>query len=82
LSLRLPPPIIADLIIEDATSKNYPYPDAAIEPEEWKKIAAFVEEKIRILVIEEGILLLTEEKGRQFIERFFLDAGYSTIIFL
>jgi len=82
LVIRLPDPVIADCIIEDATSENYPYPDIAINPEGWKKLTSFLSEKIKELVIEDGILVRADEKGKEFLERFFLDAGFSKVIFL
>jgi len=82
LYVRLPDPVIVDLIIEDSTSENYKYPDLGIEPENWKKLTAFIAREIEGKVIEEGILDAAQERGEEFFRKLFLEAGYHDIIFM
>lgn len=83
LELRLPEPVIVDFIIEDETSEAYPYPDIAMGPDKWKRLTDYAEERIRSRVIDEGILELAEDRGREFLERIFLapDTGIEEIVF-
>lgn len=82
LYIKLPDPVIVDLIIEDSTSENYQYPDLGIEPKNWKKLTAFIAREIEGKVIEEGILKTARERGEEFFRRLFLEAGYNDIIFM
>jgi len=81
ISLSLPPAVITDLIIEDADTANYPYPDIQIGPENWKLLTSFVTERIESETGSGDILSLAEENGRQFLKRMFLDSGYSSVSF-
>lgn len=82
LYIKLPEPVIVDLIIEDSTSENYQYPDLGIEPQSWKKLTAFIAREIEGKVIEEGILETARERGEEFFRRLFLEAGYNDIVFM
>lgn len=84
LTLNLPEPVIVDFIIEDETSEAYPYPDIAMGPDKWKRLTEYAEGRIRGKVIGEGILSQAEERGRDFLERIFLDpdTGIREIVFI
>jgi hypothetical protein len=84
LTLNLPEPVIVDFIIEDETSEAYPYPDIAMGPDKWKRLTEYAEERIRSRVVNEGILEQAEDRGREFLERIFLDpdTGIVDIVFL
>lgn len=81
ISIILPPATITDLILEDADTANYQYPDIEIGPENWKILTSFVKEHIETQAASDEILDLATENGRQFLERLFLDAGYSSVSF-
>lgn len=82
LLLKLPRPEIVSLLIEDSTSENYAYPDISIDPEQWRVLSAFVTEKVRSRVLEEGILRLARKKGEAFITRIMRDAGFQEVVFI
>ncbi len=82
LYIKLPEPVIVDLIIDDATSGNYAYPDIGLNPEEWRALTDYISGKVEAMVIAGGILDLARKKGENFIKRILLDAGYTDIIFM
>jgi len=81
ITIKLPPAVITDLIIEDAGSGGYQYPDIQIGPENWKKLTQFVSGRIKDETAVGGIIEMATENGRQFLSRMFLDSGYSTVSF-
>ena len=81
ITITLPPAVITDLIIEDADTDSYSYPDIQIGPENWKKLTLFVREQIESETAAEDILDLAAENGRRFLRRMFLDSGYSMVSF-
>ena len=81
ITIKLPPAVITDLIIEDSGSAGYGYPDIQIGPENWKKLTLFVKERIKSETKVSDILGLATENGKQFLSRLFLDSGYSTVSF-
>ena len=82
ITITMPRAIVTDFIIEDTGSEMYSYPDIDIDPERWQKISAFIQKRMINTAVSGGILQFAEENGKQFIERFFLDAGYSSVNFL
>ena len=81
ITVTLPPAVITDLIIEDAGTETYSYPDIKIGPENWKKLTLFVKERIESEIDGEEILELAAENGRGFLRRMLLDSGYSRVSF-
>jgi hypothetical protein len=81
VSILLPPPRITSFILRDETSSHYLYPDIDVDAEEWKKIAAYVEDRIRQRVIAEGILDKTESNLRGVITRVLKENGWEKISF-
>jgi hypothetical protein len=81
VTIMMPPAVITDLIIEDADTDSYPYPDMQIGPENWKKLTSFVKGRIENETTADNILALATENGRQFLRRVFLDTGYSEVRF-
>lgn len=82
ISLRMPQTIITKYTIDDPDSSRYTYPDLDVDPMNWKKITGYVEEKIRIKVLEDGILKNAEERGNDFIKSLLLESGWENIIFI
>jgi hypothetical protein len=81
VTVILPPAIITDLIIEDADTTSYSYPDIEIGPENWKTLTSFVAQKIESEAVSGDVLNLATENGKQFLERLLLDSGYSSVTF-
>ncbi len=81
VTVILPRAVITDLIIEDADTTNYSYPDIEIGPENWKTLTSFVRERIENEVVSGDVLDLATENGKQFLERLLLDSGYSSVTF-
>ncbi len=81
ITITLPPAVITDMIIEDAGTETYTYPDIRIGPENWKKLTLFVEERIQRDKAAQDILEMAAENGRKFLSRMFLDSGYSKVSF-
>ena len=82
ISLRIPKTIITKFTIEDSDSSNYNYPDLDVDPMNWRQITNFVEEKIRIRVLEDGILKNAETRGKEFIKSLLIESGWENVIFI
>jgi len=82
VTLRMPETIITNFRIEDSDSSSYNYPDLNVDPLNWKKITNYVEEKIELKVIEDGVLKTAEKRGQDFIESILIDSGWENIIFV
>jgi len=82
ISLKMPPTIITNFTIEDPDSSNYTYPDLDVDPMNWKQITNYVEKKIRIKVLEDGILKNAEQRGNDFIKSLLLESGWENITFI
>jgi hypothetical protein len=81
LHIEVPDPEILEFIIEDEKSASYEYPDISINPENWRKLTSFVEEKIKQKFINEGFLQEADSNGRAFLRRLFREGGYQNVIF-
>ncbi|MFW5711680.1 MAG: DUF4230 domain-containing protein [Spirochaetota bacterium] len=81
IEIRLPAPVITELIIQDETSEFYQYPDIKVDAEQWRRITDYVEEQIRDRVIEEGILLKSEERIKALLSRLLQSSGWEEIVF-
>ena len=68
VTLRMPETIITNFTIEDSDSTSYNYPDLNVDPLNWKKITNYVEEKIKLRVIDDGVLKTAGKRGQDFIE--------------
>lgn len=65
LSIKMPEPEISQWIFEDLDTKAWGYPDAAISPEELRRLVEFLSPQIEARVMETGI---TEEARTQAME--------------
>jgi len=81
VTLNLPEPTVVDIVVEDSTESSYPYPALNVSPEQWKLMTAFVTERIRRRVIEDGILENAEARAREFITAVLLQSGFSAVYF-
>ncbi|MBP7494288.1 MAG: DUF4230 domain-containing protein [Spirochaetales bacterium] len=77
----VPPPRITDVVIEDPTPENYPYPDIALTPERWKRIAAFTAVKVQERAKEGELLKSAWDQTVAFLSIFMRQAGITEIEF-
>lgn len=82
ISLKLPSTIITKFKIEDSDSSRYNYPDLDVDPMNWKQITSYVEKKIRIKVLEDGILKNAETRGHDFLKSLLIESGWENVIFI
>lgn len=82
ISLRMPQTIITNFSIEDPDSSKYNYPDLDVDPINWKQITNFVEEQIRKRVLEDGILINAETRGKEFIQSLLIESGWENVSFI
>ena len=82
ITLRIPDTIITNFIIEDPDSSRYQYPDLDVNPMQWKQITDYVEEKIRLKVLKDGILKNAELRGNEFIKSVLLESGWENVTFI
>lgn len=81
LTLRLPPPEVVEVVVEDVNPELYRYPEVGLDPEGWRQVAEFVSRRVTELTVEEGILERTRENTESFLRSLFLQAGYDEVIF-
>ena len=81
LVVALPEAIITELIIDDAASDTYAYPDIGLSPEEWKRVSSFVSKRIQVQISQTAVMQEAEDAGRRFLEYFFRESGYKSHIF-
>jgi hypothetical protein len=79
IRLFLPGPAILDVIIEDAKPEAYPYPDVKLNPEQWRILAEFIEERIRDKVLTEGVLNTAFLNGKAFLTAILAQGGFTEI---
>ncbi len=82
ITLRIPAIVITKFIIEDTDSTRYSYPDLDVDPMNWKKITDYVESKIRVRVVEDGVLKNAEERGKDFIRSILIESGWENVVFI
>ena len=82
ITLKIPQTVITNFTIEDPDSSRYQYPDIDVTPMQWKQITDYVEEKIRLKVLEDGILKIAELRGNEFIKSILLESGWENVTFI
>ena len=81
VSIKLPPVKITAIIIEDADSTVYDYPDLNVSPDQWKTLTSIISDMVTAKAEEKGILHAADVRGRNFIEQLLINAGYSEVKF-
>jgi len=81
VEISLPPVNITEVIIEDADSSVYEYPDLDVSPEQWKTLTSILSKAAQAEAQRRGILAEAELRGKQIIERLLLSSGYGTVTF-
>ena len=82
IRVELPKPVITDVIIEDPRPENYPFPDVKLQPEGWKHLAGFVEDRARKAAEAEGILETADRNCRDFLKALLGQGGFTEIDFV
>ena len=77
--VRMPPAAISDIEIEDSDSSSYDYPDANLSPDEWRRVAEFVQGRAGQRAIELGLLDEARDRGEAFVRRMLTRAGFDRI---
>lgn len=80
--IKLPTPQtkLNDLVILDHL-KDSDFPDVEITPEKWKDLMELLTPKLEEMVIDHGILELSDETNKSFIEELFLSLGWNSVFF-
>ena len=81
ISIKLPPVEITEIIIKDADSSAYDYPDLNVSPEQWRTLTSILTRKVKTEAEKRGILTAAGNRGKDFIKQLLLGAGYSEVIF-
>lgn len=81
IRIILPPVEITEVIIEDADSSAYAYPDLDVSPEQWKTLTAILSREVKKRAEARGILSEAETRGRDVIEKILLSSGYASVSF-
>jgi hypothetical protein len=79
--VRMPPVQITEVIIEDADSSVYKYPDLNISPEQWKTLTSMISRLVREEAVKKGILQQAEKRGKNLIRELLLSAGFNQVSF-
>ena len=81
VSLMLPPVSITEVIIEDADSSVYNYPDIKISPEQWRTLTSIIARLVESEAKTRGILEKAEQRGELVIRELLLSAGFTEVYF-
>ncbi|MFP4329905.1 MAG: DUF4230 domain-containing protein [Spirochaetaceae bacterium] len=79
--VSLPRASVVDVVLEDLSSENYPYPPARVDAQEWREISSLAGEVATRRTIREGILEEAQEQARRFIGALLTEAGFGDIRF-
>lgn len=79
--IALPEPQVLDVVVQDVRPEEYPYPDVAISPEGWRRVARFVSEAPRRAGLEEELLERAEQNARALIRTVLTEAGFGEVSF-
>lgn len=82
IRLKLPPAVITEIIIEDADSSNYEYPDLDISPQQWKTLTSILSGILEAEAEKRKITQIAEIRGREMLKNLLEAAGYSEVIFI
>ena len=77
----LPPVQITEIIIEDADSSVYNYPDLKVSPEQWKTLTSLISKLVESEAESRGILEKADLRGKETIRQLLLSAGFSQVSF-
>lgn len=79
--IALPEPRILDVVVQDVRPEDYPYPDVAISPEGWRRVARFVAEAPRRASLEAELFERAEENAQALIRTVLTEAGFREVSF-
>jgi hypothetical protein len=77
--IRLPRPVVTDVVVEDIDPSSYRFPDVPVSPEGWREI---VRGRVVQRTVEAGILEYAEANAESFIRRLLPAAGINALEFV
>jgi hypothetical protein len=82
IQIKLPPAVITEVIIDDADSSSYEYPDLKISPEHWKTLTTILSGVLKTEAAKRGIAEIAEARGQDMIRGLLEAAGYNKVEFI
>ncbi|MBI9107761.1 MAG: DUF4230 domain-containing protein [Spirochaetales bacterium] len=82
IQIRLPEAVITEVIIEDADSSSYDYPDLDISPQQWKTLTSILTGMLKAEAKKRDITGIAERRGQELIRELLENSGYSQVIFI
>lgn len=82
LTVHLPKVSITETIIEDPNEMNYPYPDVALTPIEWRKISEYVSHEVSQNRDHSQLIRKGEENLFKLFESFLSDTWWENIQYI
>lgn len=79
--VTLDPPKIVDVSVEDIRPSAYPYPEVALSPDGWRRVAKFVRSELIPDAVLEEVLATARANGEAFLRALFLQAGFAEVRF-
>ncbi|MFP4484487.1 MAG: hypothetical protein ACLFO1_06495 [Spirochaetaceae bacterium] len=80
--VRLPEPTILNVVVQDVKPEEYPYPDVAISPDAWRRIARFVAEQSKPATVREELFSRARSNAEELIRRVLTQAGIHDVVFV
>lgn len=79
--VRLASASIVDVAVEDINAADYPYPNVALSPDGWRRVAAFVRDELIPQAALEKLLLAATRSGRDLLRGLLRQAGFDEVVF-
>jgi hypothetical protein len=79
--VRTPSSVVLEIVIEDASSEAYRYPDVPLRPDEWRRVAEFVSSKLRSDERAGEVQKEAIRNGQAFIRTILEQAGFQRVAF-
>lgn len=80
-TVKLAPPQIIDVAVEDIEREDYPYPDTSLSADAWRRVAEFVRERSVAPSVVDEILDTAKRNGEEFIRGVLEQAGFEEVRF-
>jgi hypothetical protein len=80
--VRLPQPTILNVVVQDVKPEEYPYPDVAISPDAWRRIAQFVAEQSKPATVREELFDRARRNTEALITAVLTQAGIDEVTFV
>jgi hypothetical protein len=77
--VRVGPPVINSIAVEDINPAEYPYPDTSLGADAWRRVADYVRSQPLPPEILERVLTTADANAREFITNVLLQAGFNEV---